>query len=197
MQKQIENASNDVMDELNNRFKIIELNDLDNIITRIEKMKVTNNRDDDIINLVNSMNSLQVVPHNHKLDVILAGTKKQRNKVFARKYKSVNGKKSTLTKNQVDDIFNLMNALKEEDDGDDWDDVMDEIDQLGGGKKSKKVKKMKEMKGCAWTKKVKKMKGGAKKMSDKEYTKKLRAKIAKKKVAGKKKSKPKKKVSKK
>jgi len=188
----MQKASDDVMDELNNRFKIIEINDLDDIISRIENMKVSNRADNAVINLVNEMSSLELVPNNHKLDVILEGAKKQRRKMFARKYKSVAGKKATFSKQQIDDLFNVMKAIKKEDDDDDMDmDFLDsELDQLGGGaKKSKKGKKSKKIKNeRKWVAKVKAMKGGSThKLSEKEHTKKLRTKIAKKKYAGKKK----------
>lgn len=135
---------NKIVDELDMKLKKISFNELDNIIDRISNMKITKKKDNDIINLINSMDSLKIIPDNKKLDITLEGVKKVKRKSFARKYKSLSGKKTNLSNKQIEDIFSTMNALKTQQptytvDDFDWGD--DDINMNGGKKKKNKKKK--------------------------------------------------------
>ena len=158
-----------VVDELANKLSNVSFDALDDIINRMEKMKIRNNRDKDVEGLIMAMGSLSTVPNNKKLDVALEGVRRHKKRVFARKYKSLSGKKQKISEKQIVDIFNTMSALKGDNDSFSVDDFDwgDDTEMEGGRRKAKK--------------------GGAKRKAAKK-------KAAKKKVA---KKKPKKKVVKK
>jgi len=97
-----------LLNEITKKFSNISIDNVNNIIDKMENKK----NDRDVDNLINSLTSLNIVPKTQKKEYVLKGMKKYRKKVFARKYKSLSGKKTELTQNQIDDIFATMNALK-------------------------------------------------------------------------------------
>ena len=101
-----------LLKEIDNKFSKMDIDNIDNLINDMEKLKITKKKKDDIDDLINSISSLNMVPNNDKKKVLLKGIKKHRNRVFARKYKSLSGKKTVLTQKQIDDIFATMAALK-------------------------------------------------------------------------------------
>lgn len=101
-----------LLKEIDNKFSKMSIDDIDGLINDMENIKITKKKKDNIDDLINSMSSLNMVSNNEKKKVMLQGIKKHRNKVFAKKYKSLSGKKTELTQNQIDDIFATMNALK-------------------------------------------------------------------------------------
>jgi len=134
---------NNVVDELDNMLNNLSLNQLDDVINRMENMKINSSRDSDVEGLIGAMSSLSTVPGNKKLEVALEGVKQHKKRVFAKKYKSISGRKTKISSKQMDDIFATMNALKGDDDDEsiDMDDLMAELDQVAGGKKKRVVKK--------------------------------------------------------
>ena len=130
---------NQVVDELDSMLSNLSINQIDDVITRMEKMKVTNKKDSDVEGLIMAMGSLNTVPGNKKLEIALEGVKKHKAKIFARKYKSLSGRKQNLSKGQIEDIFATLDALKTEEDmdEDDWSIDMDDFDMVGGAKKLK------------------------------------------------------------
>jgi hypothetical protein len=91
----------------------LSIDDLDDIIGRMERMKVSNKKDKKVDDLMNSMNSLNLLPKNQKMKIAIKGVRKYRNNKFNGIYKSLKGKKSkALTQNQINDIFATMDALK-------------------------------------------------------------------------------------
>ena len=104
---------NNFVNELENKMSNLSVNDLDNMINRMEKMKITNRRDNKVDDLMNSMNSLKIVPANKQMEVAIRGVTKYRNNKFNGIYRSLKGKKSkALSQNQINDIFATMDALK-------------------------------------------------------------------------------------
>lgn len=101
-----------LLKEIDNKFSKMSIEDIDELITDMEKIKITKKKKDNIDSLINSMSSLTMVSNNDKKKVMLQGIKKRRNKIFARKYKSLSGKKTELSQKQIDDIFATMAALK-------------------------------------------------------------------------------------
>jgi len=137
-----------VVDELDNMLSNLSLDNMDDIITRMERMQIHRNRDSDVEGLISAMGSLSTVPNNKKLQVALEGVKRTKQRFFARKFKSLKGKKTkALSKNQMSDIFATMNALKEEEEETlDFGDLMAELDaEMNGG--AKKKRKMRRQKG--------------------------------------------------
>ncbi len=150
---------NNVVSELDNMLQNLSINQVDNIIERMENMSLRNNRDSDVEGLIMSMNSLNTVPNNKKLQIALNGVKEHKRRIFAKKYKSLSGRKSNISNKQIDDIFATMEALKDEDSDDlSMDDIMADINMAmdGGAKKRKKKQKKKPLKGGAKKKKAKK-----------------------------------------
>jgi len=104
---------NNLVKELEKKMNELSMNDLDNIIDRMEKMEITNRNDNKVIDLVNSMKSLNIVPKNQKIKIAIKGVRKYRNNKFNGIYKSLKGKKSkALTQGQINDIFATMDALR-------------------------------------------------------------------------------------
>ena len=140
--------------ELEKLLGNLSLDDLDNVVNRMERVKLTNNKDDDVMGLLGAMSSLSMVTNKQKLNKAIEGVKKFRKKVFAKKYKSLKGKKAkAVSSAQMDDLFATMDALKQEevdnDESIDLDDMFAELDDDddesmgGGGKKKKRSKKQK------------------------------------------------------
>jgi len=136
-----------VVDELDNMLSNLSLDNMDDIITRMERMQIHRNRDSDVEGLISAMGSLSTVPNNKKLQVALEGVKRTKQRFFARKFKSLKGKKTkALSKNQMNDIFATMNALREEEEETlDFGDLMAELDEEmnGGAKKKRKMRRQK------------------------------------------------------
>jgi uncharacterized protein related to proFAR isomerase len=104
---------NNLVKELENKMNKLSINDLDNIISRMENMEISNEKDQKVDDLMNSMKSLNIVPKNQKIKIAIKGVRKYRNNKFNRIYKSLKGKKSKpLTQNQINDIFETMYAMK-------------------------------------------------------------------------------------
>jgi hypothetical protein len=79
----------------------------------MEKMEISKKKDKNVDDLINSMNSLNLVPKTQKMRVAIKGVRKYRNNKFNGIYKSLKGKKSKpLSQNQINDIFNVMYAMK-------------------------------------------------------------------------------------
>ncbi len=87
------------------------LESVDELIGKIEKMKITKKEDKDVMGLISSMKSLSVVSKDKKLDTALKKIKKHK-KIIARRYKSLSGKKQKVTKKQIEDAFDIMDKLK-------------------------------------------------------------------------------------
>ena len=145
--------------ELSQMMGDLSMDQLDDIVSRMESMQINNNRDSDVEGLISAMGSLNTVPNNKKLEVALEGVKKHRKRIFATRYKSLKGKKSkAITSNQMDDLFATMDAIKQEEeedlDSDFFDDLlegMDEVDdEMMGGAKKKKGRKGRKQKGGRW-----------------------------------------------
>ena len=137
--------------ELEQLLGNLSLDDLDNVINRMERVQVTNNKDDDVMGLLGAMSTLNVVPNNKKLSKAIEGVKKHRKRMFVKKYKSLKGKKSkAVTSSQLDDMFATMDALKqdemEDEESIDLDDIMAELNdvEMDGGAKKKKRKSKKQ-----------------------------------------------------
>lgn len=132
-----------VVDELDGMLANLSMDQLDDVIGRMEKMKIHKNRDNDVEGLIMAMGSLSAVPDNQKLNVALEGVKTHKKRTFAKKYKSLSGRKTNLSGSQIDDIFATMDALKGDDDMEsvDEDEMMAELDQLGGKKRKRKTQK--------------------------------------------------------
>ena len=143
--------------ELSQLLGNLSIDDLDNVVNRMERVQSTNNADDDVMGLLGAMKSLNVVPDSQKLKKAIAGVKKYRKKVFAKKYKSLKGKKAkAISSAQMDDMFAAMDALKDEEESIDLEDIMGELDDMmddddvsmgGGAKKKRKGKKKRKQKG--------------------------------------------------
>jgi hypothetical protein len=104
---------NNLVKELEKKMKKLSINELDDIIGRMENMEISNEKDNKVDNLMKSMKSLNLVPKNKKIKEAIKGVRKYRNNRFNGIYKSLKGKKSKpLTQNQINDIFATMNALK-------------------------------------------------------------------------------------
>jgi hypothetical protein len=129
-----------VVNELGNMLSNLSMNQLDNVISRMERMKINKNRDNDVEDLISGMGSLTTVPDTQKLNVALEGVKQHKKRIFAKKYKSLSGRKTNLSSKQIDDIFATMNALKGDEESIDEDELMLELDQLGGKSRKKKIK---------------------------------------------------------
>ena len=103
---------NNFVNELENKMSKLSINDLDNMINKMEKMKITKKKDNEIDSLMNSMNSLRIVPVNKKMEIAIRGVRKYRNNKFNGIYRSLKGKTSkALSQNQINDIFATMDAL--------------------------------------------------------------------------------------
>jgi len=147
--------------ELSQLLGNLSLDDLDNVVNRMERVQNTNNRDDDVMGLLGAMKSLNVIADSKKLSKAIVGVKNYRKKVFAKKYKSLKGKKAkAISSAQMDDMFAAMDALKEEEDSMDLEDIMAELNDviddddvsMGGG--AKKKLKMRRQKGGMRLKKL-------------------------------------------
>jgi len=103
-----------LINEINNKFSKMSIDEMDNLINRMENLNIKNKKDKDIDNLVDSMKSLNLVSSNKKKAIMLNGMKKYKRRIFARTYKNLSGKKTELTKTQIDDIFATMDKLKNE-----------------------------------------------------------------------------------
>jgi len=104
---------NNLVKELEKKMNKLSIDDLDDIIGRMERMKLSNKKDRKVDDLMNSMNSLNLVPKNQKMKIAIKGVRKYRNNKFNGIYKSLKGKKSkALTQNQINDIFATMDALR-------------------------------------------------------------------------------------
>lgn len=135
------------IDELDKLLGNVSLDTMDEIIGRMEKMKITKKNDNDIINLINSMNSLTTIPNEKKLDKALIKIKNHKKKV-ARRYKSLMGKKQKITQKQLENAFMIMNKIKKDQEEFDFDidsfDWGDDDKEMIGGKKKNKKKKIKK-----------------------------------------------------
>jgi len=104
---------NDLINELENKMSNLSIDELDNIINKMGKMQISKRRDSKLDKLINSMSSLKIVPDNKKIEVVMKGMKKIRNRKFNGIYKSLKGKKTKpLSQCQINDIFATMDALK-------------------------------------------------------------------------------------
>ncbi len=104
---------NNLVKELEKKMNKLSINDLDDIIGRMENMEISNKKDKKVDDLMNSMKSLNIVPQNKKMKIAIKGVRKYRNNKFNGIYKSLKGEKSKpLSQNQIDDIFNVMYAMK-------------------------------------------------------------------------------------
>ena len=109
----------------------LSLDELDDVIGRMERMRITNQRDNDVIGLVNAMNTLSIVANTKKLAMAIDGVKKHRKKVFVARYESLKNKKAKkVTSTQIDDIFSTMDALKQEEESMDFEDIIAEFDSI-------------------------------------------------------------------
>lgn len=104
---------NNLVKELEKKMNKLSINDLDDIIGRMENMEISNIKDNKVDNLMNSMKSLNIVPKNQKMKIAIKGVRKYRNNKFNGIYKSLKGKKSKpLSQNQINDIFETMYVMK-------------------------------------------------------------------------------------
>lgn len=100
--------------ELDNLLVNINMEQLDDLILRMEKMKVERSVDPDVDVLISAMSSLSTDPKEQKLNKALKGVKNYRRKIFAKKYRSLKHNQSKkLTQGQINDMFAVMDSLKE------------------------------------------------------------------------------------
>lgn len=102
------------MKELDKKMSKMSIDDMDNLIGRFDKVKISKKDEDTLDSLIGSMKSLSVGTKNEKKKMLINGIKERKRRMFAKKYKSLSGKKVDLSENQIDDIFSTMNALKKQ-----------------------------------------------------------------------------------
>ena len=102
------------MKELDKKFSKMSVDDMDNIIGRLEKVKITKKEEDTLDALIGSMSSLKIGTKKQKKKMLIEGFKEKKRRTFARKYKGLSGKKVKLSQQQIDDIFSTMDALKKQ-----------------------------------------------------------------------------------
>lgn len=107
--------------ELSNLLSNLSFDELNDVIGRMEKMKITRKADNDVMGLISAMNTLTVIPNNKKLDIVIDGVKGVRNKIFSHKWKTLQGRrKQKITEMQIDDMFATMDALKSQNGAGPW-----------------------------------------------------------------------------
>lgn len=105
------------MKELDRKFSSMSVDDMDDLIGKLEKVKISKRDEDTIDSLIGSMKSLNVGTKKDKRKMLVKGIQEKKRRMFAKKYKSLSGKKEKLSENQIDDIFKTMNALKNQNGG--------------------------------------------------------------------------------
>lgn len=100
------------MKELDKKMSKMSIDDMDDLIGRFDNVKISKKDEDTLDNLIGSMKSLSVGTKKEKKKMFINGIKERKRRMFAKKYKSLSGKKVNLSQNQIDDIFSTMNALK-------------------------------------------------------------------------------------
>lgn len=103
-----------LMKELDKKMSNMSIDDMDDLIGRFDKVKISKKDEDTLDSLIGSMKSLSVGTKNEKKKMLINGMKERKRKMFARKYKNLSGKKVELNKKQIDDIFATMDALKKQ-----------------------------------------------------------------------------------
>jgi hypothetical protein len=104
--------------ELDTLLINVNIEELDDIIGRMEIMKIQKTVDPDVDVLISAISSLSTEPKEQKLSKALRGVKNYRKKIFARKYRSLKHNKSKkLTQGQMNDFFATMDALKSDQNG--------------------------------------------------------------------------------
>jgi hypothetical protein len=129
------------VDRLSNLLEDMSLNEVDNMIGRMEKMRITKNVDDDVVELLNVMENMNMVPTNSsgmdKLNNAILKSKSVRNKRFL-SHKGM----APVTQQQIDDAFAQWDKIKQsrrEDGG--LSTMFEGMNMSGRGKRKKPVKK--------------------------------------------------------
>jgi hypothetical protein len=115
------------MDDLDILFQRININpnsdDIDNLISKVEKLKINNGQiktnDKMMKNLISSMGGLNLVTDDKKKSYIKKKLRSYQKKRFRTGYK-----KQQPTKQEIDDIFDIMFRLKEENKKDEDEDII-------------------------------------------------------------------------
>lgn len=101
------------MKELDSKFSNMTVDDMDDMISKLQKVKISKRDEDKIDSLIGSMESLSVGTKKQKRKMLVKGIQEKKRRTFAKKYKSLSGsKKVKLSNTEIDDIFKTMNSLK-------------------------------------------------------------------------------------
>lgn len=106
-----------LMKELDKKMSKMSIDDMDDLIGRFDKVKISKKDEETLDSLISSMKSLSVGTKNEKKKMLINGMKERKRRMFARKYKSLSGKNTNLSEKQIDDIFKTMNSLKKQNGG--------------------------------------------------------------------------------
>lgn len=101
------------MKELDRKMSNMSIDDMDDLIGRFDKVKISKKDEDTLDSLIGLMSSLKIGSKKEKKKMLIKGIKERKRRMFARKYKNLSGKKIELNQKQIDDIFATMDALKQ------------------------------------------------------------------------------------
>lgn len=102
------------MKELDRKMSNMSIDDMDDLIGRFDKVKISKKDEDTLDSLIGSISSLKIGSKKEKKKMLIKGMKERKRRMFAKKYKNLSGKKVELNQKQIDDIFATMDALKKQ-----------------------------------------------------------------------------------